>query len=285
MRKYAEGFTLVEMMIVVLVIGLLAGIAIVFFPGASKSVNAGSLATTIDGAAQKISNWGAQKQNNFYTENAKASTLGNLTDIAKDIAPLGEGYKWSDENLSQQDWLKKVYANPKSYKNVLFAGYCGDRSEQGNTDLPGQKNCANIVGCMPYFSNGETMCLDYLLYPRGSEQEGANIKSVRKVYCVDATGSVANCKNAIYTDLINGKSTGNLQAGGTKSCGSVWPTFPNKGGGKTPTISGTIDSLPCSDLKSVGGGTDYEDKANCQPASTDTNCFNYVDPTKTGTTP
>ena len=120
-RKRTQGFTLVEILIVVVILGILAAIVIPQFTSASEEAKAGSLATQLQAIRSQLELYRAQHHD--YPELADMwEALTERTDIAGNV--MGEQDDQADFPFGP--YLQQEPTNPFTSGSEVLANANGD---------------------------------------------------------------------------------------------------------------------------------------------------------------
>lgn len=186
-----DGWTLVELMAVVVVIGILMAIAVSASKGTQPGAKAQAKAAEIDAASSKLDSWASQK-NGFSNDD------GTGVIDAAIAGQLANTVEWTD-------------VNPPDDVDQFFVGSCGSTGTL--------VTCGSVISCLKYFDSGKKLCLQLRKYPSGIAGN-PGLRTRRMVFCSPA------CTATIYTSTVNGQPTGVLDTATTQIDNGVWPKFP-----------------------------------------------------------
>jgi prepilin-type N-terminal cleavage/methylation domain-containing protein len=203
MSRSQRGFTLVELLIAVLIVGVLSVIAVATFRGTTKTVRAEAVVTDIDTATNEVTAWGNQmaKDEKFGTASTSNAFATLNATVGRQIAP---NVRWTDTYPPAQ--------------GQLFVGPCTST----DATIPSGDSCGTVVGCLEYFKSGKQLCLEYQTWPRGGTSD-PTLRTRRMVRCNPA------CTVGIYDSATNGRTNGSLTQMQTATVNNPWPQMPATG--------------------------------------------------------
>jgi prepilin-type N-terminal cleavage/methylation domain-containing protein len=130
-----HGFTIVELLIVIVVIGILAAISVVAYNGITKNAQLASMRSVITQLQKSIELYRAQ--NGVYPA---TQTLGTPLTSGSSVAFVDANCDFTPSSQRKSDWIPGL----------------GIKLPQGDTSIRG---AANERGCYMYVSNGEEYVL------------------------------------------------------------------------------------------------------------------------------
>src|ERR1700677_2891656 len=104
-----HGFTLVEILIVVIILGILAAIVIPQFTNASQNARESSLQSTLQNLRSQIQLYKLQHGD-------------ALPDLVTDWTPLTESTSWGTPSQSYGPYMQAVPVNPMNGSSVVVQG-------------------------------------------------------------------------------------------------------------------------------------------------------------------
>ena len=114
-KRKASGFTLVEILIVVVILGILAAIVVPQFTSASESARSSSMSTVLQTIRSQLELYQVQHNGDYPTLAQMWDNLTETTDIDGDLAGVDFG-----------PYLQKPPANPFTGTSVIAADNSGD---------------------------------------------------------------------------------------------------------------------------------------------------------------
>jgi len=152
-----QGFTIVELLIVVVVIAILAAITIIAYNGITKRANDSSIQSTLSQAAQKIEMYKTNNDGTLYPSTLTAAGLDNLTNTG------GRTYAYSISSDSTQFCLALSQSGRTYYaSNISLSpktGICtagvgvqgtGDVATDGSSSPTAQPTYSIFDGQVPF---------------------------------------------------------------------------------------------------------------------------------------
>ena len=117
LKKNEKGFTLVELLVVVLIIGILAAIAIPFFLNQRQSAWEGQVTSDLKNAVTAAETFASSNNGKFIASGTPATPLstGTISDVDVKTTLVGNGFRPTDDVT--------VVIVPKTLDGVAGAAY------------------------------------------------------------------------------------------------------------------------------------------------------------------
>lgn len=162
-QRRRQGFTIVELLIVIVVIGILAAITIVAFNGVQKKAQASAAQSAVSQANKKVLAYAAQNSDNYPSSLAEAGmeTVGSSTyQYSVDNTASPRKFCITATNATSDYWLSSAMTTPSS-------GACVGHGTGGAAPItniainPSAEN--GLVGVNPSGAAGFTIATDWQL--------------------------------------------------------------------------------------------------------------------------
>ena len=132
----AKGFTLVEILIVVVILGILAAIVIPQFTSASEAAKASSLVTQLQSLRSQIELYQLQHNGNYPGVNDAGTGLVSSADFWADLTGTTDvDGKAATTGQTYGPYLQKEITNPFEDVNTIVADTEGELDTGANTDV------------------------------------------------------------------------------------------------------------------------------------------------------
>ena len=132
----AKGFTLVEILIVVVILGILAAIVIPQFTSASEAAKASSLVTQLQSLRSQIELYQLQHNGNYPGVNAAGTGLESSADFWADLTGTTDvDGAAATTGQTYGPYLQKEITNPFEDVNTIVADVTGDLDTGAAADV------------------------------------------------------------------------------------------------------------------------------------------------------
>lgn len=185
-----SGFTIVELLIVIVVIAILAAITIVAYNGISNRAKASSIISDTQSSAKKIATWTIQNANTLPADESALATSAGLSDgNGKDYtySRMGSNYCLT---ITSQGLTRHVAGTNDGQINSIVEGPCAGHGGTIPTTLADGSSCPTNFIVVPGNSlfNTATFC--------AMKYEAKNVSSVATSQAASAPWSVSSLSAA-----------------------------------------------------------------------------------------
>ena len=180
--KPRQGFTIVELLIVVVVIAILASITIVSYNGISKKATNASIQSTLSQAAKKIDMYRSNDNANLFPASLNAaglslaSTDGTL--YVYSISSDKSLYCLASSRAGRTYYVSDVAANPKPGTCNVTTGIIGT----GDVETDGTSSSSTVTSYSIF--NGQPPLTNQTIYADG----GGSLKIGNRFYTTETSG-------------------------------------------------------------------------------------------------
>lgn len=147
-KVFQRGFTIVELLIVIVVIGVLAAIVVVAYNGITASARDAAIQSDLKGFAKSVELWKAQ--NGQYPAQAAMSASMGIK-VSKDMYEAGLANNWYYCSNTARTRFAVGATAQSSRAGYVYDSETGMRTEAA---VWGSTTCPSTVGSDPYFGSG-----------------------------------------------------------------------------------------------------------------------------------
>ena len=237
MYEKSKGFTIVELLVVIVVIGILAAITVVSYTGISRRAVAASIQSDLSNASRKLELYRAEDPNNYYPDDPIGTGLIKFSNYtATPIYTHSSDYKTftitAQKTTAGGTVVYKITnsANPVETPNEIYASG-GTITDSGGYRIHTFTTTGNSIFTI---NNSSITTVQVLVVAGGGG--GTSISANGSLGNAGAGGTVKNDNNyAVSPGVINVT----VGAGGIGGVGNSAPTYTNGGNGGN-SVFGTI---------------------------------------------